>query len=604
MVGMRWRMVLALVTVCVAGATAQRGERKPVIGRVLDQSSAALAEARVTFVGVPSRLAVDRQSDVLDVVTDERGRFRADLLVGVPYVSWAASSPVQGQVATSSLSGWVGAGAVLDLRCGSYQPLRTATVAGSSSGAEARPLQWCCFGTQFLAPRLPLVPDEDGRVTFPPLPLGGEVLWGAHDENGGLLHVGRFYGGANERLEVPPLRDLRLAIRDATGAPLTGASLHARMFRVTDAGIDSINAIRQSVFRDLGTVGDDGTMLVKLPAVSDPFENATGVSLLLAARVPGHAELLSGFVGGHRIDSDWRVLEQGQPEIGFTLPAVELLEGVVRVGAEPRAGCLVKLHAKAKLHMSTTGYMHDLREFVSVTAADGRFALDRVPKDLHSCQLTISDKRSGQVLVHIPSQRGRVLPVADIDLARIGVLEVLVLDERLGPAAGSVCYVRQVNAFDRLYDVIRLCTDSAGRASIPLWPGDYHVFSASMRGMGFERVRVESSPCKLEVPYLPYGRCQGVLVDGEGKPVGGARLHVQSDSVGSATPDEAALLAFARARSRVLLRGQKTAPDGTFDFAYVAVDGYAERLQFRLASQQSQLFEPKSKGLIEVRLRN
>ena len=608
MPGMRWRVLMALATVCVAGATAQREERKPVIGRVLDELSEPLAQARVTLVGVPSLLATDLEPDVVEAVSEERGRWRADLLVGVPYVAWAASQPVGGKVATSRLVGWLGAGAVVDLHCGSYEPLRTDKVAAAPGWAEETQLGWCSFGTQFLAPRVPLLPDEEGRVTFPPLPRDAQVLWGALDAQGGLLHVGRSYHGVNEPLRLHPPRELRLAIRDAAGAPLADASLRVRLFRLTDAGIDSFHTIRRSVFRDLGSAGEDGTMLVKLPAVSDPFEDATGVNLLFAARVPGHAELLSGFAGGHRIDSDWRVLEQDppveHPEIRLTLPAVELLEGVVRVGDEPRAGCRVKLHANAKLHMSTTGYMHDLREFAATTDANGRFAFDRLPEELHSSQLTVSDASSGQVLAYIPPRRGRALPVAEIDLSRVGVLDVLVLDERRGPSAGGVCYVRHVNTFDRLSNVIRLCTDSAGRASVPLWPGDYQVFSASMRGMGFEQVKVEPGACRVEVAYAPYGRCQGVLVDGDGEPVAGARLSVQSDSVDSANAEEAALLAFARARSRVLLRDQRTAADGTFAFPYVDIDGYTERLEFRWGRRRSALFEPSSKGPIELRLRD
>src|SRR5215471_7447732 len=89
--------------------------RHPCLGTVVDEADKALAGAAVTLVWSPGDGAPG-VADVVQATSDERGRFKADLVVGHAYTAWAIG-PARGDGSrlVSEVTDRAAAGRVVEL---------------------------------------------------------------------------------------------------------------------------------------------------------------------------------------------------------------------------------------------------------------------------------------------------------------------------------------------------------------------------------------------------------------------------------------------------------------------------------------------------------
>src|SRR5262245_12528413 len=89
--------------------------RHPCLGTVVDEADQALAGAAVTCVWSPGQGAPG-VADVVQTTSDERGRFKADLVVGHAYTAWAIGPPREdGSRLVSEVTDRAAAGRVVEL---------------------------------------------------------------------------------------------------------------------------------------------------------------------------------------------------------------------------------------------------------------------------------------------------------------------------------------------------------------------------------------------------------------------------------------------------------------------------------------------------------
>src|SRR5499427_6372884 len=166
----RSRTSKTLVACMLLAPVACAQARHPCLGTVVDEADKALAGAAVTLVWSPGDGAPG-VADVVQATSDERGRFKADLVVGHAYTAWAIG-PARGDGSrlVSEVTDRAAAGRVVEL----------------AAWHLARPRRVRCTGfepwTGGALPKLQLLPDgrhafaqalgevKDGFVELPPAP--------------------------------------------------------------------------------------------------------------------------------------------------------------------------------------------------------------------------------------------------------------------------------------------------------------------------------------------------------------------------------------------------------------------------------------------------
>src|SRR5262245_24124910 len=211
---------LTLLTLWFATAAVAQGHAgKPLVGQVRGPDG-PLAAASVTLVGIGSWFDPTLDSpDVVEVATDARGFFRANVRPGLPYAAFAAGPPdARGARSRSPVDGWFGAGATVTLVCGAADGPFPVAVQGLDAWAAHGPLlraaHPACEGGMLLPFSIANPSETGGIAAWPAMPGGavsiatatGRLLW---------LHTAPL-GGA-DALALPPPRDLRCRVVDEKG---------------------------------------------------------------------------------------------------------------------------------------------------------------------------------------------------------------------------------------------------------------------------------------------------------------------------------------------------------------------------------------------------
>ena len=228
------RRVHPIVAICIGlgpllgqdGATG----RDATIGIVRDGDGNGVATATVSLLGVP--IVADPalgERDESQVVTDARGRFRVELLPGIPYSIWASAVGTDGGCRGSAiLTGIVARQPiVLDVAEAPNSLLRRIELSGTAAWGADLTVDICSRGSANL--RLPCPRQADGSFAVPAIP--SDDLWFEVSTSGSVLaHDGPIDSsdrlGESMVVEIPAPRRQRFAVRDiATGAGVAGATI-------------------------------------------------------------------------------------------------------------------------------------------------------------------------------------------------------------------------------------------------------------------------------------------------------------------------------------------------------------------------------------------
>ncbi len=566
--------------------------RKPLFGNVRGPDG-VLPGATVTLLGFDSHFDVGRDRlDTVIVQADARGSFHAQVLPGLPYLGFACGEPnATGGSTRSAVQGWFGAGALVQFECGATVGPFAVRLHGLEAWAAHGPLQLLArleFGVGTLPYTVAMSIGTTGVAPWPALPSGSCEV---RTPTGVPLLLQPAPLATESVLAVRPPRQLPCRVVDEHGEPIAGAAIRWRVGGFVDDAIDGVQTLRGRDDRLVATTGVDGTTMLVLP-LEDPFEPGSAEHAMFSAWAPGHQQLVSGFHGRMWYRDDRRIEADDAQELRFTLPTAVPFRGAIRHGGDPAgAGTTVRLQVIAKLVASGRSYTHDARAFDVVVGADGTFSIDGVPDDVDSARVVLlSDDGSPAIDVLPVAGRGQGQA---IDLAAIATLRLAVLDERRGPAAGHVVYLRQLTSESPAGATLRWCVDAAGRADLRLWPGDWFVFVADETAGRWQRVSLAAGDRRsLELVLAPYPRMCGRLVDDRGEPVVGAEIQLRSSKVGSIEdPDASLARSFLRAQVPRLLRGIRTGPDGLFASPCPPVPGLVLEVQICGAGRHTDRFD-------------
>ncbi|HEB54327.1 MAG TPA: hypothetical protein ENI87_13830 [bacterium] len=582
---MRSSLALLLVTATLLG----QSRRRPTFGRIVDADGDPLASAVVTFVGGLPHVAPTLQKlDVVEVAADQRGRAIARLRPDLCYVAWALGPVVDGRRAVAPPQGFFAAGAMLELRCQEVLPETTCRLAGLDAWAHLGELR--CFA---------MTPAPGIECELEPGPDGEYRLPGPHyDRFEVRLADGQplWHTRVQAELTLPPPGRIVVRAVDEHGGPIQGARVTHRVGRLSGWSLDGVRGIGGDRTRMLGTTDADGRCVVEVPCAGEPLRDKRH-NLLLFVKAAGCAAVAGGVWSREFYVDDHRVPAIAGEELRFTCVGVEPLAGVVK-GAPP--GTIAQLAAVCKLHLQQNSYLHDARVFSAEVQADGSFAFNGVPAELHSCRLSLlppggSDWRapvfapeSGRELpFEVRPQPVGTPPIAARDVA----LEVV--DARGGPARGAVAFV---SAGDRsrvlLRDsLLRVPLDERGRANLRLVAGTWVVVLVTAEGYCGEKIEVRDATKRVRLTQKPFERAVVKLLDRNGAPVAGARLVLRGSRTRGTSDPLQSMLQGMRRVTQVQWGRLRTDEHGVLRVPYVPVDGVVQRVELRWEGGRSDPFE-------------
>lgn len=538
----------------LAAAPAQ--DRRALLGRVLDAAGQPLADATVTLVrSEPGAIGLV-DADTVTASSDRSGWFKANLLLGALYDGWVTGPEHDGLASVSGAQRALVAGGICELRCGEPVGHPTLQVDGLAAWHARDPLTFELFADERTPLAVPLQLDQDGKAVLPILPRTRHAL-AVHVADGGLLAWLDFgEGGGAVQLAIEPPVGVPVQALDEAGKPVAGASIRQRVCQIAMSGpFDVFGTPQRSMWRDLGSTGAEGKLVVQVPLLGDPFGDGQKPQLVLCAGKDGYTDSHSGWMGGPfrdglRLDDDGKVTQ-----VEFVLHAADPAKGQLLLApGKPLAGVHVRLTAICKVARNN-GWSHLPRVFDVVTDAQGGYAVPQLPPDGYNLEILVATPAAllepladGRRPVRpalaplLPQQNGHPAALPTIDLRETAEVALRVVDQTMGPARGAwgVAF-----ALDGRQDYIpgalrpSFAVDPAGRADLRLTAGRWLICCLGQDG--FESTIVETSQPEplLTIALRPLATMQLHVVDGDGKPIAGARIErVGRQSRGRAAPDD------------------------------------------------------------------
>lgn len=273
---------------CLWGALSAQ-ERKPVIGRVVDVAGQPAAAVTVTLVWTPAGSLDDRDTQVIQVATDARGRFIAPAEVATGYTAFAATTVgPDGTFAVSAVCEDVAAGRTLELQLAAPIRSRRVTLHGVEAwGADAGlSLRVASAGRSPLV--LPLV---DGRT--PPVPGPAQAF--VVDGRGQVVFACSFPATGDLDVQLPGPDHLEVRIVDGAGKPRAGATvwLHGARRCLPGTELSAFEDDRRQGFWRTAVADAHGIAIVQVPRI-DPTRPGVSTLSLLVAGEPGEVAMSSG----------------------------------------------------------------------------------------------------------------------------------------------------------------------------------------------------------------------------------------------------------------------------------------------------------------------
>lgn len=502
--------------------------------RVCDAAGAPVAGAEVTLAAGASYTGC-ADGDFARGTTGPDGRARLQILATLDYTAWAISKEKDRAITTGNSP--IGS-PVTELRFAS--PAAAAVVGFAVRGTEAWKdagplrLEVITAGRGIVVYSGPLT--GDGNVVLPPSPGALAVVRVFAGEACVYDGTSMLAGG----LELPPPQKVPVTAVDEAGKPVAGVSLfrvHTQYF----GGEGPFPIPPRSDRLPAGTTGADGRAVVLVASSKDPLTAGGYPPFLVIAAKGGCRETYCA--AGQSLVLDGELAEEGSAKEGLRLTMIAREPQVVRIsaaeGTRPARilGFGMRTVPVQKQSFTTT---EEVQSFV-VDEAGGVWVPAQAGQ--HQWRAFVVPWTPPQLAADDPFRRvvvPRPLVVsgagftksASLDLTKVALLRLQVLDATAGPAAGAtVLWVpRQGKELLDAQFCPRATTDSAGRVLLPVLPPGGLV--VVVHGDAFAKMAIDSE--KLKDPVVlsvqPMERMKVRVVDGEGAPIAGARFSTHGAS--------------------------------------------------------------------------
>lgn len=479
--------------------------RRPIVGRVLDRAVAPVADGQVVLVNTAMAGPNERPTDLVQVATDARGRFVAQILAGAPYSAWAVRRLPEHRFEISAVAEDLAAGGNCELVLqdeGRQVPVRLDADATWGDLARVAVHVVPDVGNAVL---LPL--DADGLV--PPCPPLLAIVVD-HPDGGGWYE--NAFDRRDVRVALPPILTIGFVAVDEATAPVAGVRVAQRRF--VGGGISAKRTIdRRLPFafdRDLGVTDARGVCTARVPSGGSLAVTAPG-----AATVELPPEVRSrDFV--HRIVAPWRVAIDGI--VGLDVIAY---------------GVLSEKLAKSVF------WSHLFRVEFDVAGPCTLLVPKPAPQATLLAILRARDRRVRA------ADRDYDLGVAVAELATVDhwrlplhcthAVDIQLLDATGGPAAGVTGRVVPAAMSPEALVGVPVFTDAAGRLAIALGEGAWDLTFATGDAWAVVHVAEDRETVRESLQLDRMGTARLRLVDGRGRPLAGrsVRLQYQFDRLGS-----------------------------------------------------------------------
>jgi len=512
-------MVGALVALAVGQERAR--DRGAVLGWVEDREGSKRAGAEVVLVSrtFPARVDVG-VADVVRVVSDDDGRFRAECLRGRSYSAWASWVEDDGDVFFTRIAEGVVPGPVVGLDGARKHSDCRVVVNGLAPWREFGKVTAVAFCGSKNAFPVEVVLDADGKAKMPAMP-GSRWQLEVRASNGQVLAVTSVRRQPETAVTIAAPRKVDVRVQDWDGEPVAGAAI--------------------SYWPSYSAGGRHPRLVATAAATSDKAGRAT---VLLPAKHPltqrNREQLLKvsakGFAKSLLSVAEVKPGKEQEREFVLTLNAGHSITGVLRdARQQPLTGVEVFIECAIELDGKDSGYFGDPPVAVK-TDASGRFAAHGLTTQA-GCRVMLALSPEMARRVGFAALEDRALAplqwiaamdtvTQDVDLGVIALPDVPmcrleVVDANMVPAADARVRLLHEGSFG---SPIEFVTDRVGRLQFA-FPTATTKVGVYVPGGGVALATVaDAGTHAMRLLLMPTREVAGVVVDAKGKPAVGAQV--------------------------------------------------------------------------------
>jgi len=517
-------------------ATGIAQARAPLVGEVVQQDGAPLANATVTLVEADADLVGIDPVDIVEVTTDARGRFTAMALRGVRYSGFAVGKEVDGVAAVCAPVDELACGRPARLQVTTSGTRRTEQIDGLAAWGDVAALRVRLTLERCPGHHVELPISSTREVDIPPLAVvAGAELVTADGASLASLWIPRTSG---QKVHAPTHATCTVRVIDEHGEPIAGATVALRRKRSTLSPF-AIDEWRHAHTPSVATDEDGIAQLTgephTLPNGPDPD------TIIVTANKPSYREGVAGWLHGQPLQ-DWKTIK--------SLHTKPLVIRLVKQDAPATAKVSPALWSRRAWLFAMGEVPHNLapglvatyylpRRYQVEFASDGAWSAPPLPAVAGRLVLRLPPVDGTSVLL-LPT-RAPELPNADLDTCERLALQLL--DATGGPASrASVLLVpRDATTIDFAH-AAPLIPDQAGRLDVLLQRGEWTLLAMDETTWAHAELTDWSADERIELrlEHKPSRRVR--VLDADGRPVAGARFEPGAGRSISAGPGLARVL--------------------------------------------------------------
>lgn len=484
--------------------------RQAAFVRVLGSDGQPIVGAKVTCVGPPGAFEVEATADVVEVVTDARGRAQPKLWSQRRYAAFASAPRTGGGHEVSAVRADVSSGRECVLQLAPQRLPTRVVVEGQEAWRERGPLRCWLLPRESVGFALPL---SDADLSQLPAGYVIEVrdredapLWSSM----GLSALAVREGGELLAVNLPPPQPLGVRVVDPAGQPVADAVLWQAIERTPPHRRTHLWELQSlPAWRRLGRTGADGQCTVSLAV--GVREGRVTDDLCIEARRDGYAPGRAGTIANQSAFSGGVAITPADGVLPITLAALEP----------------VRVHPPATYSMVVRGVTRggNVRSgqegpVVVQTGADGK-ALLPLARDLAASRLAwirAGEGPPGLAVVELEPQGSFVMaPLRD--------LRVQVTDALGGPARGQVV---TVNAWTRdwLGCDVPMIADPAGKLPLRVGRGTWFVWCQDGAAAAWRLIEDGTDDVDVALAMQPLPMASLRIVDAKNQARAGFTLTV------------------------------------------------------------------------------